>query len=115
MADQEHIWKSPWYEASGNPANPLPGLFDERDRDVHANARRKVAAAYSMTSLVSLEPFVEECTEALFARLEEFAKLRLSIDVSHWMQCYAFDVIGKITVSLRQFMIWQPGPHTTRN
>jgi len=51
-----------------------------------------------MTSLVQLERFVDECTAVLRTRLEEFAESGASVDISHWMQCYAFDVIGKITV-----------------
>lgn len=51
-----------------------------------------------MTNLVQLEPFIDECTAILRTRLEEFVKSSASIDISHWMQCYAFDVIGKMTV-----------------
>jgi hypothetical protein len=51
-----------------------------------------------MTSLVQLEPFVNHCTSIFRARLDEFANSGQVIDVSHWLQCYAFDVIGKITV-----------------
>lgn len=52
-----------------------------------------------MTSLVQLEPFVDQCTEVYQRRLEEFADSGAPVDMAHWMQCYAFDVIGKITVS----------------
>jgi len=76
----------------------MTNIFSEPDPHLHAAARRKIAAAYSMTSLVQLEPFVDECTTILKTKLEEFAKSGASIDISHWMQCYAFDVIGKITV-----------------
>jgi hypothetical protein len=51
-----------------------------------------------MTNLVRMEPFVDTCSAVLKTRLEEFARSGTAIDVSHWMQCYAFDVIGKLTV-----------------
>lgn len=51
-----------------------------------------------MTSLVQMESFVDDCSAVLKTKLEEFARSGNSIDVSHWMQCYAFDVIGKLTV-----------------
>lgn len=76
----------------------MTNIFTETDPHLHAIARRKIAGAYSMTSLVQLEPFVDECTAILKTRLEEFAKSGTTIDISHWMQCYAFDVIGKFTV-----------------
>ena len=80
------------------PGNPLVNIFAEPDPHRHAGARRKIAAAYSMTSLVQMEPFVDDCSAVLKARLEQFAGSGTAIDVSHWMQCYAFDVIGKLTV-----------------
>ena len=76
----------------------MTNIFTEPDPHLHAAARRKIAAAYSMTSLVQMESFVDDCTTVLKTKLEQFAASGASIDISHWMQCYAFDVIGKITV-----------------
>lgn len=90
--------QSPWYFASTNPISPVPNIFAEPDSHIHAQGRRKIAAAYSMTNLVQLEPFIDECSKILEERLEEFAKAGAPMEVSHWMQCYAFDVIGKMTV-----------------
>ncbi len=45
-----------------------------------------------------MEPFVDDCSAVLKSRLEQYARSGTSIDISHWMQCYAFDVIGKLTV-----------------
>ena len=59
-----------------------------------------------MTSLVQLELFINNCTSILRTRLKEFAKTGALIEISHWMQCYAFDVIGEITV--RHFLRNQP-------
>ncbi|KAF5967706.1 cytochrome P450 monooxygenase [Fusarium bulbicola] len=93
--------KSPWYYASGNPFSSLPSIFVEPNPHIHAQARRKVAAAYSMTNLVQLEPFIDKCSALLRDRLEEFARSGTSVEISHWMQCYAFDVIGMMTVGKR--------------
>jgi hypothetical protein len=51
-----------------------------------------------MTYLVQLEPFIDDCTSILRVRLDEMAANGALIDVPHWTQCYAFDVIGAITV-----------------
>lgn len=51
-----------------------------------------------MTNLVQLEPFIDDCTGLLEHRLNELAEANTAMYVSHWMQCYAFDVIGKMTV-----------------
>ncbi|KAG5777687.1 hypothetical protein H9Q73_008644 [Fusarium xylarioides] len=93
--------KSPWYYASGNPISPLPNIFAEPNPHIHAQARRKVAAAYSMTNLVQLEPFIDKCSAVLRDRLEELSRSGTSVEMSHWMQCYAFDVIGMMTLGKR--------------
>ncbi|KAF4333077.1 cytochrome P450 monooxygenase oxidoreductase [Fusarium beomiforme] len=110
--------KSPWYYASGNPFSSLPNIFVEPNPQIHSQARRKVAAAYSMTNLVQLEPFIDECSAVLKNRLEEFASSGATIEISHWMQCYAFEVgkrfgfldsgkdIQGIMSSLEQYLVY---------
>jgi cytochrome P450 len=51
--------------------------------------------------MVSYEPYVNECTTLLCDRLSEFASAKGIVDMGHWFQCYAFDVIGLITFSKR--------------
>jgi hypothetical protein len=43
---------------------------------------------------------VDECIGIFKQRLDEFATKGQFIDLGHWLQCYAFDVIGKITVRI---------------
>lgn len=93
------LCQSPWYYASSNPIRPLPNIFAEPNPHIHSQARRKVAAAYTMTNLVQLEPFIDDCSAVLRNKLEGFARSGAVIEISHWMQCYAFDVIGMMTVS----------------
>jgi cytochrome P450 len=54
-----------------------------------------------MSSLVTYEPYVDECADLFCQRLEELASADTYADMGHWMQCYAFDVIGLITYSKR--------------
>ncbi|PMD33301.1 cytochrome P450 family protein [Hyaloscypha variabilis F] len=94
--------KSPWYIASGNADPHAPkDLFTDRNPTRHAANRRKVASAYSMTALAQLEPFVDECSSILRTSFVEFANQKKTINMAHWMQCYAFDVVGEITVAKR--------------
>ncbi|PVH73220.1 cytochrome P450 oxidoreductase [Cadophora sp. DSE1049] len=94
--------KSPWYIASGNPdPHATPDLFSDLDPKRHAANRRKVASLYSMTNLVQMEPFVNECTELLIQKFADFARQRVRVDMGHWLQCYAFDVIGQVTLAKR--------------
>ena len=97
--------KSDWYDAwNFGPRTGFTNLFSERNSRNHAESRRKVASMYSMTSLVSYEPSVDNCIEIFKQRLLEFSEQGSTIDMAHWMQCYAFDVIGEITVSSPIFL-----------
>jgi Cytochrome P450 len=83
--------KAPWYYASGGIHPEVHGhdLFTDRDEKRHARNRRKVANAYSMTALVEMEPFVDQCSAIFVKRLEEFADRKENFDLGHWLQCYA--------------------------
>jgi hypothetical protein len=51
-----------------------------------------------MSSLVTYEPYVDDCARIFCQRLDEAG---VALDMAHWFQCYAFDVIGEITLSER--------------
>lgn len=54
-----------------------------------------------MSSLVHYEPFVDYCAELFIRHLNEFADKKQTLNLGHWFQCYAFDVIGNITFGER--------------
>jgi len=91
--------KSKWYDAWGDPRVPNHNLFSARDRAVHGIMRRKVANMYAMTTIKSYEPHVDSCIDLLLQRLDEFSASGQTFDLQVYLRCYAFDVIGAITVS----------------
>lgn len=93
--------KSAFYDASRNPDAPRADLFSDRDPAAHASFRRRVAQLYSPSTVVRMEDEVRGCVRELLARLGEFAESGKRVDLQHWLQCYAFDVVGAVTVSRR--------------
>ncbi|KAI8669749.1 hypothetical protein NCS57_00791000 [Fusarium keratoplasticum] len=93
--------KSEWYKASGDPFAPHTDLFTDLNPTRHASNRRLVANLYSATSLRNMEGDVDECIDMLVTRLDQLAKSRQAFDLQFWMQSYAFDVIGQITLGKR--------------
>jgi cytochrome P450 len=89
--------KSPFYSAFGDPNAKNKNLFANRDPKQHQQDRRQVASMYSLTSLISYEPYVDTCVELLLAKFRESADQRQTFNLMDWMQYYAFDVIGEIT------------------
>ncbi|GAB7336785.1 hypothetical protein MBLNU13_g10871t2 [Cladosporium sp. NU13] len=53
---------------------------------------------YSMSSLTQYEPFVDSVNATFLNKLRQFAETGKSFDLFTWMQFYAFDVIGEITI-----------------
>ncbi|GAW15137.1 hypothetical protein ANO14919_045460 [Xylariales sp. No.14919] len=92
--------KSSWYDAWTPPGGW--NLFADRSIARHADTRRQLQSTYSMTSLVSYEPYVDQCADVFAQRLAEMSGGGgEAVDMGHWMQCYAFDVIGQITYGRR--------------
>lgn len=75
-------------------------IFNTLDPHAHSAMKRKVTNAYSTTALINYEPYINECTAMFRERLDEAAASRGAINMHHYNQCYAFDVIGLITVRL---------------
>jgi cytochrome P450 len=63
---------------------------------------------YAMSSLVSCEPFVDKVNGDFMAALADHAQHGRAFDLFTWMQFYAFDVIGEITLG-RSFGLLEAG------
>ncbi|KAM7187817.1 Cytochrome P450 [Rhypophila sp. PSN 637] len=79
----------------------VTNLFAARDQGLHASMRRKVAPMYSMTSLVSYEPYVDHCIELLHSQLDRAASAGSAINLGRWLQFLAFDAVSMITFGER--------------
>ncbi|KAB2106428.1 hypothetical protein AG0111_0g5308 [Alternaria gaisen] len=93
--------KSSWYATWQNPHPDQWSLFADQSISRHSENRRQYQSAYTMSSLVSYESYVDECADLFSQRLQEVASAGAYADMGHWLQCYAFDVIGMITFSKR--------------
>lgn len=93
--------KSSWYDSWKHPDPDRNTLFADRNIKRHNDSRRRVQGFYSMSTLVSYETFVDRCNELLVQKLRYYECTKETIDLGHWLQCYAFDVIGCITFSQR--------------
>lgn len=52
-----------------------------------------------MSNIIRLESSIDKCIGVLTAKLSDCAKRREAIDLSIWVQWYAFDVIGELFFS----------------
>ncbi len=99
-----NLLKSEFYPVQQSVASGhrLPSLFSTTSETFHAQLRRSVNSAFSMSTIVQYEPFVDSTTELFLAQTEKlFAGSGASCNFSQWLQFYAFDVIGEMTYSKR--------------
>ncbi|VUC35462.1 unnamed protein product [Clonostachys rosea] len=91
--------KSSFYDAFMVPGRW--NVFTERNIKFHASLRREYQATFSMSNLVNFEPYVDQCAKLFDQRLHEVSEAGVAIDMGHWLQCYALDVISQITFAER--------------
>ncbi|PPJ56321.1 hypothetical protein CBER1_00626 [Cercospora berteroae] len=93
--------KSSWYEGWKHPSPDRWTLFPDRNMHRHAETRRKFQSMYAMSSLLHYESYVEAAQDVFNQRLVEMCEDGRTVNMHHWLQCYAFDVIANITFSRR--------------
>ncbi|KAI1066927.1 hypothetical protein LB507_011384 [Fusarium sp. FIESC RH6] len=80
---------------------PQMNLFSTRDPVYHREQKKKVAGAFSLTSLLESEAAIDSCTELFMSRLDEWAVGGKPIDLGIWLQYYAFDVVGEVNFAMK--------------
>ena len=86
----------------------LASLFSMIDEKEHAQQRRCVNSAFSMSALVQYEPSVDDATAKFLDQTEAlFVSKNAVCDFAEWLQFLAFDVIGQITYSKRHEFVDQ--------
>lgn len=96
--------QSDYYKASQAIVNGkrVAGLFQTTNEEVHKAAKRPIAHAYAMTTLLDYEYLVDSTSKVLVERLTTlFAGTGTVCSFDKWLQWYAFDVIGEVTFSRR--------------
>lgn len=93
--------KSDWYDGWRHPNQELWTLFPDRNIKRHHETKKAFQPLYSMSAIVRYENHVSECTDILIQKLDNFASSGTTVDLGHWLQCYAFDVMSSITYSER--------------
>ncbi|KAK7900757.1 Cytochrome p-450 [Exophiala xenobiotica] len=77
----------------------MHSLFSARDPEYHRNLKRPVGQMFSMANMRKYEPYADECSGIFIKRMREMEGQQ--VDLSTWLQWYAFDVIACITFQRR--------------
>ena len=74
-------------------------MFTTRDPVFHKAFKQPVAQLFSMTNMKNYETYADECTEIFIKAMRDLEGQ--AVDLSIWLQWYAFDVIASITFQRR--------------
>lgn len=72
------------------------GIFSTRSKESHSFLRRRVSPAYSMTSMLQYEKYIQPCLDLMMSRFKYHADLGHTVDMSQWVSWLAFDVVGTL-------------------
>ncbi|KAJ6535087.1 benzoate para-hydroxylase [Mycena capillaripes] len=87
------LLKSKYYDSFVAGA---PSVFSTTDRADHTRKRRLASHAFSVKSLHSLSPFVQNVVEEFVYQLDNFAGSGSPIDMMKWFNYLAWDIISDL-------------------
>ncbi|GME30288.1 hypothetical protein PV09_09786 [Neofusicoccum parvum] len=89
-----------WYDTWIIP-NMTVSFFAATDIKLHRHLRSRVSGAYSMTSILAMEPLVQDVADALWDRLRTLAEKEQPVALHLWAKYFAFDVVGQLALGGR--------------
>ncbi|EFR04740.1 pisatin demethylase [Nannizzia gypsea CBS 118893] len=110
-----YSFKKPWPKSDfyrslllKTRSKPVEGIFATQNEAIHRALKRPISNVYSMSHLVSFEPYVDtamrvfcEQLESRFAKTESGSSKTIPCNFGQWLQMFAFDVMGELTFSHR--------------
>ncbi|KAJ4177296.1 hypothetical protein NW755_013918 [Fusarium falciforme] len=87
--------KTGWYHTWHNPGADVM-FFAELDPRLHSLKRKRVSAAYSMSSILEYEKYMQSSIALCLDKLSKYSRNGQIVDVSVWVQALAYDVVGEL-------------------
>ncbi|KAI1611225.1 cytochrome P450 [Exophiala viscosa] len=97
--------KTDWYSV-WDPAGTAPQLFSELDKKQHAFLRKRLAGAYSMSSVLRYEKYIQVVLDLLLYRLKAKAEAGEVVDMAVWTNAFAFDTVGELGYGSQLGHLW---------
>jgi hypothetical protein len=83
-------WYNTWMVAPGH------NLFAEQEPKLHSALRKRVTAAYSMSSILKFEEYIQGCLDLCFVKFKSYAEQEKAVDLAEWTNALAFDIVGEL-------------------
>jgi hypothetical protein len=82
---KQHGFYSVWQNKS---FSKYPDNFSNTDERLHSERRKIVNNVYSMSTILSLEPYIDDCSRLFVKRMGGFADSGAVVDLGDWLQWY---------------------------
>ncbi|KAH7224243.1 hypothetical protein MRS44_003948 [Fusarium solani] len=95
-----NFYKSSFYDPSTpyDEEGIVPDPFVLKDKEMHSRMKRNASNAYSMTSLIQLEPYIDEIMTRLFSILDqEASNPKKPVDLGDYLHRFAMDAVFMLT------------------
>lgn len=73
-------------------------FFSSTNVKIHRHLRSRVSSAYSMTSILAFEPFIQEVADECWEKFRDFADVNRPVPMHAWANYFAFDVVGSLAM-----------------
>jgi cytochrome P450 len=93
----KHVTKSKFYDAFIVP-NMTISFFATRDNKVHRFLRSRVASAYSMTSILTMESLIQDVMDLNLRKLGELADEGKRFTIDKMVNYFTADVVGHLAI-----------------
>ncbi|KAJ5382246.1 hypothetical protein N7517_000157 [Penicillium concentricum] len=90
-----HAKKTKWYSV-WDVRNAGANVFSTQDNKEHAFLRKRLSGAYSMTSILKFEQYIQSCLDLFMIQMQKHVGLGKPVNMSEWTNMLAFDVVGEL-------------------
>lgn len=77
----------------------LHNVFSTQDPDFHTAFKRTIGSLYTTSSVSKFEFHIDDCTQLFISKMNHLITSQKPVDISGWLQYYAFDSLGEINFS----------------
>ena len=78
----------------------LHNVFSTQDPEFHTALKRTIGSLYTTAAVIELEFHIDSCIQLFVSQMRDLSRERsATVDMSAWMQYYAFDTLGAINFS----------------
>lgn len=92
---QQHCTKSDFYDVF-SAGYDSKCIGSEREPKQHARMKKHLTVAFSTKALMEQEDIIQRCVDAMIEKLEKLGSSPAGLDMRHWYEMIAFDILGEM-------------------